>query len=160
MDFGQSRITLNPGETKNGEGRTLPIYGEMKEWLTMQRAIRHAKYPDCLFVFFDEDGGPIGDFRKAWHSACKRANVPTLLFHDLRRSAVRNMNRAGIPEKIAMQISGHKTRSVFDRYNIVNERDIVEATSKMEQRFQTSLATLSATPGHSTDTPPASVLPN
>ena len=152
VDFAQSRITLNPGETKNGEGRTLPIYGEMKEWLMMQRDIRDAKFPECDRVFQDE-GRPAGDFRKAWRSACKRAGVGNLLFHDLRRSAVRNMIRAGISEKVAMQISGHKTRSIFDRYNIVNERDIVEATSKMEQRFQTAISTLLAHQQESADTP-------
>lgn len=159
VDIAYGRIILNPGETKNGEGRTLPIYGEMKEWLTMQREIRDAKFPECDRVFFDE-GRPAGDFRKAWRSACKRAGVPTLLFHDLRRSAVRNMIRAGIPEKVAMQISGHKTRSILDRYNIINERDLAEAATKMEQRFQNSMGILLGIPTEPADTNPASNFPN
>jgi integrase len=126
-----------PGERqRNGDPRSLPIYGDMGPRLNMAKTERDLRWPDCPWVFH-EQGQRLFSFRKAWASACKRANLPGLLFHDLRRSAVRNMIRAGIPEKVAMTISGHKTRAMIERYNIVSGRDLAEVGIKMEQYFAT-----------------------
>jgi len=146
VDLLANRITLEPGTTKSGEGRSLPIYGEMREWLRIEKEIRDAQFPDCTYVFHRADK-PVKNFRKSWELACERAGVSGLLFHDLRRTAVRNMVRAGIPEKIAMQISGHKTRSVFDRYDIVSDRDLDLAAERMQRHIE-SLGTLLGTLAH------------
>src|SRR3954467_11380986 len=91
-----------------------------------------ARSPDCPFVV-SWRGEQMNEVKTAWNKARIRAGVPGLLVHDLRRTAVRNMVRAGIPEKQAMLISGHRTRSIFDRYDITDERDIRAAGEKLER---------------------------
>lgn len=139
-------VRLNPGETKNEEGRIIPLTGELYTVLAFQKQIRDQRWPDCPWVFF-RYGKRIKDFRGAWEEASKRASekVPSLwdqernkhakVFHDLRRTGARNLVRAGVPERVVMAIGGWKTRSVFDRYNIVSERDLHDAARKLERHL-------------------------
>jgi integrase len=138
----EGAIRLDPGETKNEEGRTFYMNDEVKKDIEVALANRN---PACPYLF-QRDGEQIKGFRKAWESACIEAGlykvvkddqgnetkVPTRLFHDYRRSAVRDMVRSGIPEGVVMKISGHKTRSVFDRYNIVSDQDLREVAIKKQ----------------------------
>ena len=75
----------------------------------------------------------MGAHLEGWKEACERAGLPGLLFHDLRRSAVRNMTRAGVPRSIAMEVIGHKTESMFRRYDIVSDGDLDIVGEKMDQ---------------------------
>ncbi len=104
----------------------------MKEWLELLREQRDAKQSTCRWVF-QYRGRRIGDHKKGWAEACAQVGLAGLLFHDLRRSAMRNMERAGIPRKVAMEISGHRTESVYRRYDIVSPRDLKLAAARMEQ---------------------------
>src|SRR5947199_6908097 len=84
-------------------------------------------------------GKPIVRFTKAWRKACAAAGCPGRIPHDLRRTAVRNLVRAGVSESVAMRLTGHKTRSVFERYNVVSDTDLREAVAKLAARTGTIL---------------------
>lgn len=136
VDLQNRTIRLDPGATKNKKGRTVFLDGELLETIQTQWERRkvaeipgHSPTLLCPYVFHRE-GNPIGDFRDIWAAACKTTRLNGKLFHDFRRTACRNMIRAGIPERVAMQVSGHKTRSVFDRYNITSEEDLKEAARR------------------------------
>lgn len=167
VDLLNGVIRLRAGETKNDEGREVPITTQLRSLLNEQSAKR---VPGCEYVCFrfDRKGNAvkIEGFRKAWYTACVKAGLGRMeavtdekgeplyakprtdrakpkakmrtvyrgmIFHDLRRTGVRNLVRAGVPERIAMEISGHKTRSVFERYNIVSANDIREAGRKLAE---------------------------
>jgi integrase len=134
VDLKAKEIRLTGQQTKNKEPRTLPIYGDMGIWLELQQAELEQAHPNCKY-FFHTRGHRVGCHLKGWREACAAAGLPNLRFHDLRRSAVRNMERAGVPRKQAMKITGHKTESVYSRYDIVSAKDMKAAGSKLEHYF-------------------------
>lgn len=148
-------IRLRPEDSKNGTGRTVPLEDELAELMERRKAARRVKTANGVTLaglVFHHAGQPIVDLRKSWRTATKLAGCPGRLFHDLRRTAVRNLVRAGVPEGVAMSISGHKTRSIFDRYNIVNEDQKREALARTRaflaaERAQERVLSLPASAG-------------
>jgi integrase len=131
VDFDARLIWLSARQTKGKQARTLPIYGDMELWLRRQQETATGN----PYVFHGARGSPVGSHLNGWAEACERVGLAGLLFHDMRRSAVRNMKRAGIQDVVAMKITRHKTRSVFDRYNIVDESDFSGSAEKLESYF-------------------------
>ena len=142
VDFSAGQVRLDPGTTKNNEGRVFPLTLALRQLLEQQRDVRDALRRErgslCPYVFH-RSGVPITTFAKAWKTACAKAGCPGRIPHDLRRTAVRNLVRAGVPERVAMQMTGHKTRSVFERYNIVSETDFSDAVRRLDDRHGHSL---------------------
>jgi len=148
VDLQNGVVRLEAGETKNREARNCYLDDELKKILQEQQKRQKAEGRIMPYVFTSRDGsGGIKDLRGAWKKACEDAKIGKRLFHDLRRTAVRNMVRAGIPERVAMMISGHKTRTVFDRYNIVNDEDLKAATKKQAEYLESQTGTATGTDG-------------
>ena len=146
VDREQGIVTLYAGETKNDQARTVYMNDELKGVVEKQWAARKANKSLIAYVFTNADGTDrVKRFDKAWKTACKNAGIGMRLFHDFRRTAVRNMVRSGIPERVAMMISGHRTRSVFDRYNIVNDADLKDVAERQEAYLKTCAGTVSGT---------------
>ncbi len=159
LDLEAGTLRLEPGTTKNDEGRLVYLPPDLKAQLAAQvervRALERKIGRIIPFLFPHltgrRQGERIKDFRKAWSTACRKAGVPGKLRHDFRRTAVRNMVNAGIPERVAMTVTGHKTRAVFDRYHIVSPADVQEAAKKLTGIFSRILE------GSVLDTRPLSV---
>jgi integrase len=140
LDLEAGTVRLDPGSTKNDEGRIIYLTPECKVLLAAQveRVValqrRLGRIVPALFPHLGKGtraGTPRGDFRKSWATACRAAGVPGMHRHDFRRTAVRNMVNAGVPERVAMKVTGHKTRAVFDRYHIVSPADLQDVARRL-----------------------------
>ena len=143
VDFTAGEVRLDAGTTKNRQPRVIKMTDDLRALLLAQQ-LEHERLKKaghiCPFVFFrevaEERGGEkkprrVKAFTKSWNIACRAAGCPGRIPHDLRRTAVRNMVRRGIPEGVAMKWTGHTTRSIFERYNIVSESDMTAAAERL-----------------------------
>ena len=134
VDLDAGWVRVEPGETKNGEGRQFPLTPELRELLEHQRELTTAleqKVGMSIPWVFHKNGQRITSYDSPWRTACAKAGVGHKLVHDFRRTAARNLERAGIPRSVAMKITGHKTESIYRRYAIVNEADMQAAAVKL-----------------------------
>jgi integrase len=135
VDLDAGIVRLEPGTTKSGQGRTFYVTAELREILEGQLASINAlkeRGVICPYVFHRADGASIKDFKKTWRNACVAAGYPDKLFHDFRRTAVRNLERAGVPRSTAMAMVGHQTESIYRRYAIVDEAMHREAAALLD----------------------------
>ena len=171
VDLHARIVRLDPGTTKNNEGREVSMTSAVYALLAQCVQGKDPRDP----VFTRANGKAVRDFRKAWYSLCIKADVGHmicrvceknvanskcehcgardpkyvgLILHDSRRTAARNLRRAGVAEKVIMQIGGWKTRSVFERYNIVDQSDVREAFRKLEQHRAEAAADRDSTEEH------------
>lgn len=128
IDLQSRTVRLEAGETKSGEGRSAVMTSSTFELI---RACCDGKKPDEHV--FTRNRTPVKSIRGVWSTITQDAGLPGLLVHDLRRSAIRRMIQRGIPQHVAMRISGHKTVSVFHRYAIVAQSDLADASRRLEE---------------------------
>jgi len=144
VDLDVGTVRLEVGTTKNKEGRLIYLPRDLHELLDLQWQEHIARYPECPYVFHYH-GKRVKTVFHPWGKARQAAGLSGKIPHDFRRTAVRNMVRAGIPERVAMLISGHKTRAIFDRYHIVSDGDLREAARRLKEPIPSRTTTLSTT---------------
>lgn len=151
MDFSAGWLRLEPLETKNGDGRMFPLTPDLREVLERQRR-RTSKIEKAtgriIPWVFHRGGDPIKSFRRAWLTACRGAGCPGRIPHDFRRTAVRNLERAGVPRSAAMAMVGHKTESIYRRYAIVAEADLRAGAEKIQALHERQAEAASAKRAH------------
>jgi integrase len=134
VDWAGGLVRLEPGTTKNRKGRAFPLMPQLR--VLLERRLEHTRRCEraqgrIIPYVFHRSGRPIKSMSKAWRAGCRKAGAPGRLLHDLRRTAVRNLERAGVSRSVAMEMTGHKTESVYRRYAIVEEADLVQAGLKL-----------------------------
>jgi integrase len=143
VDLVEGIIHLDTGTTKNQEGREIRLTASLWEKykrLEVETRALEIKTGSTILWTFHRKGKRVKDFRKAWKNACEKAKIGHRLFHDYRRSAIRNMERARVPRSTAMKVSGHRTESVYRRYAVVDQEMMDDATKRIERRAgQTAL---------------------
>jgi integrase len=137
-------LRLHAKDAKTRRGRVIALAGELRSIIERRLKVRRL---DCPLIFH-RNGRPVRDFRKTWARACRAVGLEGKLVYDLRRTAVRNMVRAGVDPAVAMKISGHRTRNVFDRYNIISEDDIRQAVLKTDAYVESLPVASSLVPLH------------
>ncbi len=132
VELAGGTLRLENDQTKTGQGRIYVFAPDdpADEMAQLLHGLHERRRLDCSFLFH-RNGRRIRDYYHAWRSAAERAGRTGLHLHDFRRSTARNLDRAGVPTGVAMTVMGHKTRRIFDRYNITSEGDLREATAKL-----------------------------
>jgi integrase len=149
VDLDAGWIRLDPGETKNGKGRMFPLTDELRSVLEKQIEATEAlekKTGRKIPWLFHNNGKPIRNYYTAWRSACDRAGAPGRLVHDFRRTAVRNLERAGIPRSAGMALTGHLTGAIYTNYAIVDEGLLKESAPKLSKLHKGENRTYPLTP--------------
>ena len=158
INWTEGKLYLQAQDTKTSTPRVLYLTGDLYRVLQVWKIRCDKKWPTCSWICHWR-GIRLQSLKRSWRKACEAVGLGRLVKdekkkrlvwdgkipHDFRRTAIRNMVRAGVPEKVAMAISGHKTRSVFDRYNIVDERDLERAARSLSAYFEQQTVTLAVT---------------
>jgi integrase len=138
VDFNAGEVRLESGTTKNDEGRVFPfsMFPELEALLRSQRERTNALQQESGAIIpwvFHRRGSQIKTIRGSWSSAVKNAKIGKKILHDFRRTAVRNLERAGVPRAVGMQLVGHKTESMYHRYTIVPRKDLEDGIKRLAE---------------------------
>ena len=142
VDFDNGWLRLEPGETKNRKGRNFPMTERLRAVLQDQRERTSALERSTRKIIpwiFHRNGSPIKSLYTSWKRACRDAGLPGRILHDFRRTAVRNLERAGVPRADAMAMVGHLTESIYRRYAISDEASLKDSAIKLNRLHKDDL---------------------